>query len=74
MGTNIILFTSIWFSLSFLGGILMLIREDTSKLMHDAHFIMTKGTFLHKVTYVVLAVLLLPFTIPSSIKNLAKRK
>lgn len=70
MVTNFILFISIWSSLSFVGGILMLLRDDSSKLIHDAEFIMTKGTFLHKITYVVIAILLLPFSIPKSIQNL----
>lgn len=73
METNFILFMSIWFSLSFLGGVLILLRDDSSKLLLDAHFIMTKGLFLHKVTYVVIAILLLPFTILKSIKHLSKK-
>ena len=70
MVTNFILFISIWSSLSFIGGILMLLRDDSSKLIHDAEFIMTKGTFLHKITYVFIAILLLPFSIPKSIQNI----
>jgi hypothetical protein len=74
METNFIFFTTIWFSLSLVGGVLILIRDDSAKLMNDAHFIITKGTFLHKVTYIGVALILLPFTIPKSIQHLAKNK
>jgi len=74
METNFKLFISIWSILSFIGGLLILTREDSSKLLNDANFIMTKGKFIHKVTYVLIAVFLLPFTILSSINHLSKRK
>jgi hypothetical protein len=63
----------IWFCLALLGLLLMSLRNDANKYRSDAYFIMTKGTFLHKVIYVLIAFFLLPFTIPKSIKLLLKK-
>lgn len=74
MVTNLMFFFSVYISLSIIGGVLIFMRDDTSKLIHDANFIMTKGTFLHKVTYIVIAIILLPFSIPQSIQYLYRKK
>ena len=74
MVTNLFIFFSVWFSFSLFGGVLILFREDSTKLLGDAQFIMTKGAFLHKVTYVLIAIFLLPFSIPRTIEHLIRRK
>lgn len=67
-------FIIIWLILVFLGCCLMYARTDVGKVISEAHFIMTKGTFFHKTTYLIIAFLLLPLTIPYSVKQLLKRK
>lgn len=64
----------IWLVLAIIGVGLMYARTDVSKVKSEAHFIMTKGTFIHKITYLIIAFLLLPLTIPYSLKQLFKRK
>jgi uncharacterized membrane protein YdjX (TVP38/TMEM64 family) len=67
-----ILFIS-WFSLGLIGLVLMNFRSDVDKFRSEAQFIMSKGTFFHKVTYVLIAIVLLPFTIPYSIQEMLKK-
>jgi len=67
-------FMIIWLLLAMIGCCLMYLRTDVGKLISEANFIMTKGTFIHKTTYLIIAFLLLPITIPYSLKQLFKRK
>jgi hypothetical protein len=63
-----------WLSLSLIGLFLVSMRNDADKLQSEAHFIMTKGTLIHKLTYITIAFVLLPFTIPYSLKHFFKKK
>jgi hypothetical protein len=63
----------LWACLGFTGLLLMSFRRDVDKFRSEAHFIMTKGTFAHKITYVFIAIVLLPFTIPHSIQELLRK-
>ena len=63
----------VWVCLDLTGLLLMTFRSDVDKFKNEAHFIMSKGTFLHKVTYTLIALVLLPFTIPYSIQELLRK-
>jgi hypothetical protein len=64
----------IWLVLAMIGCCLMYLRTDVGKLISEANFIMTKGAFIHKTTYLIIAFLFLPITIPYSLRELLKRK
>lgn len=64
------IFLLYWFCLSLIGLLLMSFRQDVNKFRNEAHFIITKGTFAHKITYIFIAFIFLPLTIPNSIKEL----
>jgi hypothetical protein len=67
------IFYIIWVCLDLTGLLLMTFRSDVDKFRNEAHFIMTKGTFAHKITYVLIAITLLPLTIPRSIQELLRK-
>lgn len=67
------IFYTIWICLDLTGLLLMTFRSDVDKFRNEAHFIMTKGTFAHKITYVLIAMVLLPLTIPRSIQELLRK-
>jgi hypothetical protein len=67
------IFYIIWVCLDLTGLLLMTCRSDVDKFRNEAHFIMTKGTFAHKITYVLIAIVLLPLTIPRSIQEFLRK-
>jgi hypothetical protein len=64
---------TIWFALNLIGLGLMFFRTDAEKYRKEADFILSKGTFAHKLTFVAMTWLILPFTIPYSIKNILNK-
>ena len=62
-----------WSFLGLIGLMLMTLRRDVDKIKNEAHFIMTKGTFAHKITYVLIAFVILPLTILKSIQELLRK-
>lgn len=66
------IFFILWFFLALVGLSLMSLRNDSDKYKVEAYFIFTKGTLLHKLTYVVIALALLPLSIFYSLKELLK--
>lgn len=65
---------TVWFFLNVIGLMLMNLRKDVEKYRNEANFIMSKGTGLHKATYLLMLWIILPFTIPFSIKEFLNQK
>lgn len=64
----------VWFFFNLLGLGLMNFRKDVDKYRSEANLIMSKGTFAHKLTFVIMTWLILPFTIPYSVKHILNNK
>jgi hypothetical protein len=60
----------IWILLDFIGFLLMIFRNDVRQYEIEFNFVMTRGTIYHKITYILFALLILPFSIVYSIKNI----
>jgi hypothetical protein len=63
----------IWFLLIAFGLTLILIRKDLDSVKREGVFVMQKGLFYHKLIYVIIVCILLPFTIPYSIIKLTRK-
>ena len=70
MEIKILLF--IWGCLGLFGLMLISFRPDVDKFINEANFIMKNSILSHKITYILLAIIFLPLTIPSSIEILLK--
>lgn len=64
---------TIWLIFNLIGLFLMMFRTDVEKYQKEANFIMSKGTLVHKATFILLCWCILPFTIPYSLKNIFER-
>jgi uncharacterized membrane protein len=67
MGIKFFLF--FWSLLCFFGLFLIFLRTDLDKIKLEANFIFTKGTLFHILIYIIFSIILLPLTIPYSIKH-----
>ena len=67
MGIKFFLF--FWSLLCFFGLFLIFLRTDLDKIKLEANFIFTKGTLFHILIYITFSIILLPLTIPYSIKH-----
>lgn len=62
--------TFVWLCLVTFAFILMTLRNDVDQYYQEFNFIMTRGTIYHKITYVLLAILILPFSIIYSLQEI----
>lgn len=63
----------IYLSICLIAIILFFLRDDKDKYIIDIKFIINKGTFIHKFTLYSGLLLILPFTIPYSIRKILKK-
>lgn len=70
-----LIFAVVWIGLCVIGAFLIYyVRKDGDKYVQDAQFIFSKGTFWHKLTYVLLCLLILPLSIVTSLKKINDEK
>jgi hypothetical protein len=66
--------TFVWLCLVVIGFVLMTLRNDVWQYWNEFNFVMTRGTIYHKITYVLLAILILPFSIIYSLQEIFNKK
>jgi hypothetical protein len=66
--------TFVWLCLVVIGFVLITLRNDVWQYWNEFNFVMTRGTIYHKITYVLLAILILPFSIIYSLQEIFNKK